>query len=84
MNDPITLRQQVRSTLAALPSDERACEEFILLALNRFFTKRVQVPEMKAALAWNQERGWIDCRYDRDRERDEWFITAKGRVKEGL
>jgi hypothetical protein len=84
MTDPIALRRQVRVLLAAAHADQRLSEPFLLAALARFFPEPVRVPELLAALAWNQERGYADARWNADEERTEWLITPRGRAKEGV
>ncbi len=85
MIDATELRIQVRTVLSSRPADETMAEEHVFLALEKFFGKgRVTVAAMMLALAWNEARGWAEKRRNADWERDEWKLTEKGRVKEGL
>ena len=84
MNDPIQLRRRVRVVLSALPPDRRASEELLKAELDRFFPEPVTVMEMREAILWNQARDLVDYRRNADEERDEWFLTARGRAREGL
>jgi hypothetical protein len=85
MNDPIFLRTKLRVILSALPpAFPRACEEFLIAELSRVTPEPVRVPELRAAIEWNHARGLIDYRHNPMEERDEWFLTARGRQQEGL
>ena len=79
------LRKQVRVILSTRPGDELLPEDYLHVALERFFGRgKVAVAAMMLALHWNESRGWAEKRRNRDEERDEWKLTETGRVKEGL
>lgn len=85
MIDDTELRKQVRVILATRPEDQTMPEAWIHAALERFFgTGSVKAASLAHALAWNKARGWIALRYNDDEERDEWQLSDRGRVKEGL
>ena len=85
MIDATELRAQVRVILATRLADETIAEAYILAALDKFFGKgRVKAQDMMRALQWNEARGWAATRWNADYERDEWKLSDRGRVKEGL
>jgi len=84
MIDPIELRNQVRVVLSAKDADTPVPEGYILAALKRFFPEPVKSTEMMLALRWNEARGWVESRFNRDEEAMEWLLTDLGRVKEGV
>jgi len=84
MIDPNQLRQRVRAVLAAAGRDQRLCEAYIHAALARFFPEPVPVPAMMEALRFNADRGWAEKFWNDDEQRDEWQLTGRGRIKEGL
>jgi hypothetical protein len=78
------LRKQVRATLGTRGEDETMPEPLLLASLISFFATAIPAPDMMRALHWNQARGWVEKRRNEDEERDEWKLTERGRVKEGL
>ena len=85
MIDPIEIRNQVRRTLATRPEDETMPEPYLFVALEAFFGKgKITAGDMMQALQWNEGRGWVEKRRNADLERNEWKLTERGRVKEGV
>lgn len=84
MIDDVTLRNQVRTTLATRPPEETFPEPLLLSLLSTFFGTRIAADQMMRALQWNQARGWVEFRRNTDLERDEWRLSERGRIKEGL
>jgi len=83
MIDRILLRDRVRTVLAALPANRRASEQLIFDKLKPDFPD-LRADDLRVSIEWNQGKGWIDYRYNADQERDEWFLSERGRQKEGL
>ena len=84
MIDPVELRAQARVVLSAKDADTPVPEVYILAALKRFFPEPVKSTEMMLALRWNEARGWAESRWNADDETQEWLLTERGRVKEGV
>lgn len=84
MNDPLFLRKQIRVILSALPQGRKATEPFLKSMLDRETPEPVQVPELGEALEFNHSKGWIEYTHNTDTAHDEWFLTPRGRAKEGL
>lgn len=86
MNDPIALRRLVRTVLSALPSGRRLDEAGLKRILESRFSEvsNLRVDELRVAIEYNQGKGWIEFLYNSEEERDEWFLTERGRAKEGL
>jgi hypothetical protein len=78
------LRKQVRKVLSAIPADRTMSEGYVAAAVARFFPEPVPAADIVFALQWNEARGWVDRRWNGDEERDEWMLTHRGRIKEGL
>ena len=83
MIDHLLLRKRVRLVLAALPARRRASERLLFDKLRPDFPE-LRADELRMALEWNLGRDFIDYRHNQDEERDEWFLTERGRAKEGL
>jgi uncharacterized protein (DUF433 family) len=83
MTDPILLRRRVRVVLSALPQNRRASEELLFDKLEADFPD-LKVDDLRKAIAWNHAKGFIEYHYSSDLERNEWFLTAEGRQKEGV
>lgn len=83
MTDPIYLRRRVRFILSTLPAERRLSEDILFDKLRPDFPE-LKVDEMKRALTWNLEQNYADFRYNKDLERNEWFLTPGGRHKEGI
>lgn len=83
MSDPILLRRRVRLILSALPQNRRASEQLLFDKLLPDFPD-LKLDELRAAISWNHTKGLIEYRHNADEERNEWFLTAEGRQKEGV
>ncbi len=83
MNDPIVTRKKLREVLALRPS-RKFTEPMLLEGVTALMPERVSVDELRAAIEWNHSRGFIEFAHNEDLERDEWFLTGKGKSKEGL
>lgn len=75
------LRQKVREVLAALPDGRRATEEVVLTGV-RALGWEARDAEILDALEWNHNRGLVDFAHNYDFDRDEWFLTERGREKD--
>lgn len=83
MTDPIELRKWVRITLSAFPEGRRASKVLLFTKLKKEFDD-LRVDELTVAIDWNQAKGYVDFFHNGDEERDEFFLTDRGRAKEGL
>lgn len=89
MNEPASIRKYVREVMA-FAGDREWTERRIFDAVDRLAADPLQVDELKAALAWNEARGFIAAKADEDAARAGaeaprlWVMTAAGRAKEGL
>lgn len=84
MIEATELRKQARVFLGTRGEDELVPEPLLHAALEKFFNRKVTAAELLLALRWNAARGWAEKLWNEDDERDEWKLTDKGRVKEGL
>lgn len=84
MIDATQLRKQVRATLGTRGEDETMPEPLLLASLCSFFGTSIKAHDMMLALRWNEARGLAEKIRNSDEERDEWKLTERGRVKEGL
>lgn len=77
------VRRKIREVLAMAP-DRRFTEGMLLDAVRQLVPFEVPESELRVGLEWNQESGYVDWKYSRDMDRDEWFLTARGLAKEGV
>lgn len=76
------LRFKIREALCLLPDGRRAPIEMLLGMVNDLIPVPVTLADLRDPLAWNHDRGFVNFHHNLDLERDEWFITAQGRVKQ--
>ncbi len=72
------LRKKVREVLAMAPS-RYFTEEMILDAVNELIPDKALITEVRDAIDWNHNSGYVDFRHNREYERDEWQITERGK-----
>ncbi|MEO7933219.1 MAG: hypothetical protein ABIT76_08690 [Chthoniobacterales bacterium] len=86
MNDPVALRKLIRTVLSALPHNRRLDEGALTRVLESRFSEinDLRTDELRIAIEFNHSKGWIEYTRNHDEERDEWFLTERGRTKEGL
>lgn len=76
----ITLRAKIREVLDAVPAGRKIPAERIADDLRTIgYEVTHESPEFQEAREWNHKRNFIDFEYNHDFERDEWFLTEKGR-----
>lgn len=75
------LRKYVREAIAAAPAKRICSEPMIMAALNLLVPFEVTKEDTREAIEWNQERGFIDYRFDTDMDVDSWFLTERGKAK---
>lgn len=81
----IQLRGDVRSILSAFPQERGVPVKWITDHINKHFPYPATEELVMVALLWNQSaRGWCDFRVNQITEKDEWFLTTKGRKQEGV
>lgn len=76
------LRAKVREALDALPDGRRAPLFMLAEMVNQLLPVPCKLSECEAAMSWNHDHGFIACHRNEELERDEWFITAQGRIKQ--
>lgn len=76
------LRQTVREVLRMAPT--RRFHERMLETSVAALGMEATIEELREALLWNQGKGYVDYTHNGDFGRDEWFLTARGKAKEGL
>lgn len=81
--DVVALRAEVRRVISAMPGNMKVTKAVLLAGLKAqgFAPGDMHLDE---AVEWNQSRGYLDYRYDTDIDQDVWFLTDRGREKEGL
>lgn len=89
MNDPITIRAQLRKALSLAPrrsgGKRSLSEETLKISIERLMGNiALSVPEFQTALEWNHVRNYVEFAWDDDAESNFWELTEKGREKEGL
>ena len=89
MNDPVLLRKEVRRILSAAPRDEKGkrrplSEMKIFVLADRAARDPLHVDELRAALNWNEAKGFAIQHFDEDEETTAWELSAEGAAKEGV
>jgi hypothetical protein len=79
----IALRSAVRSVLSALPARRRATMAVLRSGLSALGFAPTDA-QLNGAIEWNHSRNFIDYARNHDIDQDEWFLTDRGRAKEGL
>lgn len=74
------LRAKVREVLQMAPT-RRFSEQMLLDGINALIADPAGLEEMREALLWNQGKGYVDYHHNGDFERDEWFLTERGKAK---
>ena len=78
------LRGEIRRQLSTFPADKAASVGWLVKQINKTTPLVCDEGSVMAALSWNHDRGWVDYRYNGELGWDEWFLTARGKEKEGL
>lgn len=78
------LRGEIRKQLSAFPPDKAASLGWLVKQINKTTPFICDERTVQAALDWNHDRGWVDYRYNSELEWDEWFLTPRGKAKEGV
>lgn len=79
----LALRAAVRNALSALPAKRKASKAVLKSGLQALGFQPTEA-QIDAAIEWNHERNFVDFVFNHDIEQDEWFLTERGRAKEGL
>ncbi|MEI6492060.1 MAG: hypothetical protein WCO94_05890 [Verrucomicrobiota bacterium] len=77
------LRAKVREVLAFAPQ-RKFTEAMIMDGANRMVPVPADLAAVRLAIEWNLGSGYVDYVYNRDEDRDEWFLTPRGKAKEGI
>lgn len=84
MNDPVQLREFIREVLAMRPRDKFTERQHFEGVRRRCPGDSLTVDEFQEAREWNHSRNYIDFERDDDLDADVWFLTPKGKAKEGV
>lgn len=76
------LRQSVRDVLRMAPT--RRFHESLLHTSVLALGMEATLEELREALLWNSSKGFVDYTHNGDFARDEWFLTPRGKDKEGI
>jgi hypothetical protein len=76
------LRGKVREVLRMAPT-RRFHEELLHQSVDALGMEAT-IEELREALLWNQSKGYVDYTHNGDFGRDEWFLTPRGKAKEGI
>lgn len=76
------LRAKVREALDALPDGRRAPLFMLHEMVNQLLAVPCSINDCEAAITWNHDHGFINFHRHEELERDEWFITSQGRIKQ--
>lgn len=77
------VRQKIREALNIRPGSgktERMLDEMV----NELVGGGVSLQEIRDALKWNHEQGFVRSEYDDEAEVTEWFITGRGIEQENI
>lgn len=74
------LRRKVREALDALPDGRRATLPMLVEMVNSLLPLPATEAQVKEALTWNHDRGFVGKFENAELERDEWLITQMGRA----
>lgn len=77
------VRRKIREVLAMAPG-RRFTEGMLLDAVGQLVPFELPDSELRVGLEWNIESGFVDYKFNRDMDRDEWFLTDRGLAKEGI
>jgi hypothetical protein len=80
--DKATLRQKVREVLGMVPAGRMCTESMLIESARRLVPFDVSDDEVRDAIEWNQQRGFVDFRYDAEAEVDSYFLTERGKGRE--
>lgn len=74
----IPLRPVIRETMQLKPATPWTAKS--LLGLIKSEYSDATEADVRNALLWNQEKGFIDYKYNAQFERDEWHLTERGKA----
>ncbi len=75
-----SLRPAIRETMPLAP--DRKWTVKALHAQIRTEFSSAKETDVTRALRWNQEKGFVDYSFNAEFERDEWYLTERGRAAE--
>jgi hypothetical protein len=78
IDNSLPLRPVIRETMQMAPA-RRWTEKLLHAQIRREFPD-VTEADVRAALIWNQGKGFVDYRYIVEFERDEWYLTERGKA----
>lgn len=78
IDNSLPLRRVIRETLQMAPA--RRWTVTALFAQIRIQFDFAAEADVKAALLWNQSKGYVNYEVNQEFERDEWFLTLRGRT----
>lgn len=75
----IPLRPVIRETMQMKPETKWTAKS--LLGLIRAEYSDAVEADVRNALLWNQKKGFVDYEHNAEFDRDEWFLTERGKAK---
>lgn len=75
----VPLRPVIRETMQIKP-DLKAWTAKSLFGLIKSEYSDATEADVRNALLYNQEKGFVDYKFNREYERDEWFLTERGKA----
>lgn len=73
----IPLRPVIRETMQMSPG--KKWSEKSLLGLIKEEYSHASEADVRNALLWNQRKGFVDYEFNAQFERDDWFLTERGK-----
>ena len=73
----VPLRPVIRETMQLKPAIKWTAKS--LLGLIKAEYSDAQEADVRNALLWNQHKGFIDYQWNAQFERDEWYLTERGK-----
>ena len=76
----LPLRPVIRETMQLKPDTKWSAKS--LHGLIKADYSDASETDVRNALLWNQSKGFVDYTFNAQFERDEWFLTARGKAQE--
>lgn len=74
----VPLRPVIRETMQLKPAVKWTAKS--LLGLIKAEYSDATEADVRNALLWNQQKGFVDYHFNAQYERDEWFLTERGKA----
>lgn len=76
------LRKKVREALMALPQGRRITLKILTDLVNELLAVEASADEVRDAVNWNHDQGFVGRIHNDELEQDEWYLTKAGREHE--